>query len=284
MAKQQNKSSRVEVPAKVEAPKPTAVVPTGDYGNDANLGFDKTTQADFTIPFLGIVQSNSPELIDSDARHIPGCKPGSLFNTVTRELYPDGVIFVPCDTQHMVVEWRPRTKGGGFAGTHQIDSDIVAKAKAGSTQFGKYSTAEGNDLTETFYMYGMSLADPNDLENAGLLVVAFTSTKIKKYKQVMTSMRTMKGKPPLFAHRLLIKSVSEKNQKGQFFNYDITPALGNFVESLIPPTLDGNPHPLLLAGRELLENVRGGMAKAAHETQERSDGDETGAPDGKNPF
>lgn len=254
------------------------------YGSDANLGFDQASGADYALPFLTILQSNSPQVEEGD-QQMKDAKAGMLMDTVSNELFgaDDGVIFVPCDRQHVFVEWVPRDKGGGFVGIHAPDSEIITKAKREAKEFGKYSSPEGNDLVETFYVYGMLLRAVDDVEPAGMFVIAFKSTQIKKYKQMMYRLRTFKGNAPLFAHRLRIASMPDQNKKGKFRSFRIEPAIDNsLAASLIPPTIgegdDAEQHPLLVQGKFLNEQVRSGLARADFST-ERKAGDGEGSGD-----
>ena len=150
--------------------------------------------------------------------------------------------------------------GGGFIGIHATDSDVVAKAKAASKAFGKYivpvEDGVDHDLVETFYIYGMVVAGD---EIVGPCMVSFSSTKIKAYKNIMTPLRQVKGRPPLFAFKLRITTVAEKNTKGTFHNFKIVPAGGSAVDSLIAPD-----HPFVLAGKEFKDQVAEGKAKIDH--------------------
>jgi hypothetical protein len=205
----------------------TAIVShTDDYSQYANLGFESHTQDDYATPFLGVLQSNSP-LVETNAE----ARPGMLLNTVTKELYDPkkGIIFIPVNTQHLVVEWKPRLQGAGFVATHELNSEFINKVKT-EQEFGKWKMVKGdiqsNDLIETFYVYGIIVPENSAPEQ---MVIAFSSTKIKKYKSWMTKARTVQivqpdGRrinPPLFAHKYRITTVSEKNAKGAFFNFNI---------------------------------------------------------------
>lgn len=255
-----------------------AVVPAGasvpavvhDYGEMAGKGFENTTQSDFAIPLLAVLQDLSPQVKKSEDKYIPGAEAGMLFDTVKNRVIPGdvGVIFVPVVTQHVYVEFTPRDKGGGFRGVHAVDSDVVKKAIQGAAKFGEYFTDEGNELSETYYVYGYTLESADATEPQSAYVVPFTSAKIKKYKRFMQLLRTYKGRPPLFANRLRITTVPEKNAKGSFFNLDIVPLIdGDVGKSLIPPRLaDGSPNPLLLAAKAFAEDVLTGKKTAAQET------------------
>lgn len=248
------------------------LAPKYDYGNDAGAGWENTGTDDFTIPFLAILQSNSPQLAETEAEYIEGAKVGMLMNTATQELYDGktGLQLVPCYTQHLFVEWRNRqTDGGGFIGIHAADSKVVAEAKAASKQFGKYivPVPDGidHDLVETFYIYAL-IVDGDEL--IGPCMVSFSSTKIKAYKNIMTPLRQVKGRPPLFAFRLDVTTVAEKNAKGSFYNFKIVPANGSVVDSLLPPD-----HDFVLAGKEFKEQVAEGKAKIDHGGGNAGNGD-----------
>ncbi len=250
-----------------------------NYGDDAGSGWENTGTEDFTIPFLAILQSGSPQCKEAEAEFIEGAKAGMLINTATQELFDgkDGVQFVPCYTQHLFVEWRNRqTDGGGFIGIHNGDSGIVEAAKKASTTFGKYIVpvdgGEDHDLVETFYIYGLIVAGEEIISPC---MISFNSTKIKAYKSIMTPLRQVKGRPPLFAFKLKINTVAEKNAKGSFHNFKIAPVGGSAVASLIAPD-----HPFFAAGKEFKDQVAEGKAKIDHGGGGTADanGDEKDAP------
>jgi hypothetical protein len=241
----------------------TALAGQYDYGDMKGDGWDNTGSEDFTIPFLAIIQSGSPQVKENEAAYIDGAKAGMLLNTASQEIFDgkEGIEFVPCLTQHLYVEWRNRqTDGGGFIAVHEGDSDIVKDAKNRSTQFGKYTVpvdgAADHDLVETFYIYGL-IVDGDELVTP--CMISFSSTKIKAYKGIMTPLRQVKGRPPLFAFKLKITTVGEKNTKGSFHNFKIVPAGGSALESLMAPE-----HPFVLAGKEFKDQVSEGKAKIDH--------------------
>jgi hypothetical protein len=212
-----------------------------------------------------------------------------ILNTVTGEVWDGkkGIAFVPATTQHVYVEWKPRDAGGGFLGIHEVNSDLVAHAKAASSEYGKYNTPDGNELIETFYVYGIALDDDG---NASEAVLAFSSTKIKKYKGWMTKAKTIQiplpdGRripAPLFAHRYRLKTVSEKNNKGQFFNWDAITFDGENAQQarLLPDD------PLFQSAVNIKSMIEQGKARAAYESQAPGSADEEahGAGGGKPVF
>lgn len=263
----------------------TALVASLDYGADEGSGFEKMGSDHFSIPFMGVLQAMSPQVADPREGGIEGARPGMIINTVTGELYDgrNGIEFIPSYTEHVVVEWVPREKGGGFVAIHQVDSEVFRRAKETATAFGKYRTPEGNDLVETFYVYGVTChgEDPGEM-----MLIAFTSTKIKIYKRFATTVgmfqtKTKDGRkvrPPLFAHRVRLTTVKEKNTKGDFYNFSITPAEGTVAASLLPPN-----DPRLEAARSFRELVMQGMARAAFDSQDAA-GTSISGQDDEMPF
>lgn len=254
-----------------------------DYGKMGGEGFENTSGADYAIPFLTLLQSNSPECDGSvEGRQIKDARPGMMMNSVSRELIDGekGVVIVPCLTQHEFIEWKPRDKGGGFVGTHAVNSAVVQKAIAEAKQFGANKTDEGNDLSETFSIYGMLIEKNGVPCDPEMIVVGFNSTKIKGYKQIMYRLRTVKGSKniPLFAHQLRITSVNDKNAKGAFKNFKTEPAVENDVtKSLINPG-DDKGKALLAGGQELKTQIASGLLRAAYDSQSNA-GSDTGGDD-----
>lgn len=258
-----NKKDKTETDLAVKNEGQTALAGRFDYGDMAGDGWDNTGQDDFTIPFLAIVQAMSPQVQETEAEHIEGAKAGNLLNTASQELFDgkEGINFVPCYTQHLFVEWKNRQlDGGGFVAIHEADSDVVKEAKARSTEFGKYTVpveaGHPHDLVETFYVYGLIVSGE---EIVTPCMISFSSTKIKAYKAIMTPMRQVKGRPPLFAFLLKINTVSEKNAKGTYHNFKLSFANGSAVDSLLAPD-----SLFVLAGKEFKDQIAEGKAKVDH--------------------
>lgn len=266
--------------------KEVAVPPKGgalaayDYGADAGAGFEGTSAADLSVPFLGILQSNSPQVEDDNPK---GAKAGMLFNTVTSDMVDGdkGIPFLPVHKETAYVEWVPRDSGGGFVGLHDPNGEIVKKAIAanGGSRTGKLTLPNGNELIETHYVYGLML-EADGITTTGFAVISFTSTKIKPYRDWTTAMYTLKGRPPMFANRALIKTVKQKNEKGSFYNFDIDPFKDNWAASLINPQTEGA---LLEEAKAFRDMVTSGMARAAFETQGATGGSGTGSTDPDDP-
>jgi len=262
--------------------KGTAVASGGyDYGEYSHSGFEGTTINDLSIPFINVLQSNSPEVED---QLIEGCKAGDLINSVTKEILKQPVVVIPVYKEAAVVEWVPRTKGGGLVDRHELDSQVFkdAIAKNGGSRIppkdadGKriqFKSPAGNDLVETYYVYCL-IMDADGKETEGYCVLSFSSTKIKVHKDWMTAMYTQKGRPPIFANRCKISTTKQKNDSGTYYNYKISPMADTWKESLINPGVDME---LLKEAKEFGTMIENGLARADFDSIAHTGGDDESA-------
>jgi hypothetical protein len=251
------------------------------YGEYADDGFQNVTAEDLQIPFLTVMQSNSPE-IKPTAKGGLGMTIGQLMNTVTQDVYDGetGVGLVPAMTLHEWVEWAPRDSGGGFIGRYDCDDKVILEAKA-TQKFGQYTRGE-NNLVETYYIYGI-LYDVETGDSLGPVVISFSKTKIKRYRRLITSLRQFqlrvsgengeirKITPPLYAHSLVVHSCDDQNAKGEFQNFNIVPAKENLRASLIQAD-----SALFQEAYTLKKSIEKGEAKAAYSSAAGAADDEEG--------
>lgn len=268
--------------AKTEVAKKEETLPAKakfDYGEDAGDGFEGMTSKDLIIPFVKLLQVNSPEV---GGEH--DLKPGDMVNTVTMETYERLTVSL-VHNQHVFVEWVPRLKGGGFVGLHSVDSDIVKKAIAANG--GSNIPPEGpdgkripfkngeNEIIETFYAY-VALLTEDGSSMDGFAVIPFSSSKIGVYRKWITALRMIRGRPPLYAARSKIGVTKDKNKKGTFFNFDVYPLGAKYADSLIDPTSE-----LFGEIKKFLEMVRTGAARPDYDNVAS---DESGEGGGDMPF
>lgn len=270
------------LPAKVDN-EPQLPATAYDYGKRAGDGFEDTTSEDYAIPFLNLLQNGSPEVgAEGPDRKLEGAEPGMLINSVSKELFTE-VFFVPVTRRHVFIEWRPRSAGGGLVGRHETSSEVVRAAKAKPGKDGELLTEEGNELVETFELVGYILNDVQDTEPGQVVMISFTSTKIKPYRMMMQNLKShlvtmgdgRRLVPPLYAHRLKLSSVPQQNSKGRFFNFDIKAALGNTARSMIP-----NDSPLIDFGETLKISVESGERQPDDDSVNNHGNDDGGEDNG----
>lgn len=248
---------------------PGAVALPFDFGELAGEGMDNMTSADQAVPFIRILQALSPEVAKKDAR-IEGAAPGMFIDSVSNELREE-LWFVPCLTEHLFVEWKPRNAGGGFVGRHELHSGIDKQCRR--NEKGKLVLPNGHEIVETFYVAAMLLENADATIPSGFAMLAFTSSGIQPYKKSIGELRKIPG-APLFAFILHATTEEQSNSEGTWSNWSIMPARqpkgdkvfrNGIMPSLIDPS--GPQSGLLEIARKFYQDVRAGQANIAYDSQ-----------------
>lgn len=189
-----------------------AAMPDWMKSQAANLGNENVSNEDLVIPRLAIIQSQSPELDADDPKYIEGAKQGQMFNTLTRALY-DAIYLVDCFFRKEYAVFVKRTEGGGFRGSFPTEKEAVQYV-AGSED------AQKLEVTETAIHFCLAV-NPDTGSVLGEVAVPMTSTKLKVSRN-WNSMIRMRG-GDRFAGIWKMVTKKEKNDKGSFFNYNVSP-------------------------------------------------------------
>jgi len=209
-------ATKTEVAKKEQAGLPAEYAGLEEF---AGQGLDDLDSSDRSVPFLKVLEKNSPEIETVD-----GAKAGMIIDTATLKLY-ETIRFVPACREHTFVEWVPIDNGGGLVASYGMGEDIAKWAK---TQRGKISLRNGNDLVETFYLFGILLPEEGDDEGEPKpVVVSFTSTRIKTYKSIVNRSDSImllgsggrKFKAPWFCHVWRIGTLKKQDGNQSWFVY-----------------------------------------------------------------
>lgn len=254
------------------AKKEVAASELAGYGDFAGYtGFEDVGSHEISIPFINVAQSNSEVVTEGKA------KAGDLWNNVMEIAYPGttGLKIIPCLRQEVFVEWVPIDDGGGFVGVHEKDSAFVLehiKANGGSTR-GLKCEGGKHDLVQTFQLFVLVVDDDGNTERA---VIAFTSTKIPRYKsflskalaqQIFDPATKRKTQIPLFGHVYRVTTEPDQNKKGQkFHNISIAFEGGTPKDARMLPS-----DPLVAEAVAFAEMVQSGLAKADMSSQDTVD-------------
>lgn len=274
-------------------PPETQAIEVFEYGDDAGQGYENQDMSDRKLPIIELLQSNSPEVVESRGKIFAGC----FRNTVTGEIYEE-VYFVAGITDTCWTEWVPRDDGGGFRGRHHKNAKVVADAIArnGGRAIGKLPVPQPNDpktgkpqptheLVEAREVYAILYSKDGEVQ--GFAMIPFTSTKIKIYKAwnsaignfapTISGKKLAPGQVPIFAHRVKMTSESETKNGQTFMVPVLSPAQGgdDLKLSLLPKN-----DPRYVAAKKLHDDVLNGLAKAAYETTKQEPGvdPESGVP------
>lgn len=190
-------------------------------------------QGDLAMPFLSIIQSNSPELDEGHAKFHPDAKAGMFVSKVDKALYDgkDGLELVSCGYDRRFVEWRPREIGGGRIADYAPEDPIVRtlewKEVAGAQ---KPMLPNGNLLVETHYHY--ILYRPfGTHEGWQFGVLPCKGTMTKKSRNMNTALSKEKmvhpktgeiRKMPRWFRIWRATTVREANDQNSWFNIEFT--------------------------------------------------------------
>lgn len=201
---------------------PTSALVVGaiNLEEDAGAGTDGIDKDSQAIPFLTILQSNSPAVVDE---LVEGAKAGLFMNTVTGELFKE-IVVVPVSFQRRFLEWAPRSAGGGFKGEHKpldVESGKVGVKRPDEKGIDRLFNG-ANVLKDTRSHFVIALRQDGTFFPA---LMSLSSTQIKKSKKWITMMlgvqvRNAAGKlfnPATFSHAYRLSTTKESNEQGSWF-------------------------------------------------------------------
>ncbi len=205
-----------------------------DMQSEAAAGFEGATKDSYAIPFLSVLQSNSPQCKKSDGAFIKGAEEGMFLNTVTGEIMSgeDGVLVVPCAYKLSYIEWGIRnTDNEGFKGEHDSTRGSALMQTATRTENDEGKSFDmlpnGNQLVPTHAFFVLLLGDDGQRKFA---VVSMSSTQVKKSKRWMTAMSQLRAfnaagqsfQPPMYSHIWRLRTAPESKGKNTWSGWDIS--------------------------------------------------------------
>lgn len=204
----------------------------------AGGGFEDAGAEAYAIPFLKVLQTNSPEVDETHAKYVKDAKPGMILNTVTGELFDgkEGVRFVPCARQRKFLRWAPRGSAQSFRG------EVTLEEYNRLRDAGEIVTHEGRDyvalpdhtvddkrcdrISDTRSHFGLVIGKDGMPQE---VLLSLTSTQIKKSKLLMTQMqqkrelvvgadgsRTIQPRH-MWKNAVTITTVKESNDRGAWY-------------------------------------------------------------------
>ncbi len=197
----------------------------GMMEDDAGRGISDNPN-DVGIPFIAVLQDMSPQVKKRDEKYVEGAEVGMLFNTVTGELYPHGVMFLPVYYESCHVEWVPRDSGGGFVAKHPWNTPLTGQAQPNPAGKGAPRLSNGNDLVETRYWYGFFCPlgeDGNPLSSRlepGVFAFSSTGLKVSRQWVGLTKRQLLPNTEkvaPLFSHFYRVTTALVKKNNNEWF-------------------------------------------------------------------
>lgn len=251
-----------------------------NFSADAGAGMEGADKDSYAIPFLRVLQKLSPQCDEANAEFITDAKAGMLYNSVTGKVYDgkEGVIFLPCAFQRRFLQWGARgTDNDGYHGEHTPDK--VAQMRDAGTivdlegrpyladEKGNVSEKRSDRFVDTRSHFGLLVEEDG---STATVLLALSSTQIKKSKQLMSMLHSAKVKtadgmvtPPTWMNRIRITSLAESNDQGSWHGVKFTPE--GFIQE----------QPLYEAGKAFHDSVAEGQARAdfSKDTEQQSEDD-----------
>jgi len=177
-------------------------------------GSENVSQQDIMLPRLDIIQDLSPQHKENKPEYIEGAKVGMLFNTLTSDLYPDGVEVVPVYYDKQFLVWKSQDSGGGLKGVFSRDQQGQAEALA-------EELGDDHECVETPTQICILLDE--DGMPVTEISVPMAKSKMKVNRQWNSLIRMNGG--DRFSRVYRLTSIPDKNQQNQeYLNYKVTNA------------------------------------------------------------
>ncbi len=222
---------------------------------EEDLGFGKD---DVAIPFLRILQTNSPQVNRKNGKYVEDAESGQFFNSATQKTFSGdaGLFTVPVHFERQATLWLPRGEGGSGGGfVAQIPLAVAeellkhtTKSPKGKDQTPPLSETQVKSMDpnntrpiiglETpkvcevviSAMYYMLIVDKNDPGWNEPVAFPLTSTQMKKSRTWNALIKNARlpnpsgvgsYRPAMFAYCYKLTTVPEQNAQGEWMGVRI---------------------------------------------------------------
>lgn len=250
-----------------------------EYGEDARAGVKEMPANEKKIPFLNLLQNNSPEV---EEKTVKGAEAGMFFNSVTKELISGdtGLIIQPVHIERVFVEWGDRDKGdrqvyGRYLFTSEEVQDAIA-ANGGKVIASKEKPLKLGEhkLVDTRYLYANILSEDGQ-DVVGYFILGASGSKIKPMENFAGAIDQVRGAPPMWCVIARLTSFQDKQKTtGKVFkNIAFMPHVEGktYFETKLPglanPALLDWQENLYKRGRDFRAAIVGGKMQADFDTE-----------------
>lgn len=190
-------------------------VATIEERNDyVGRGSESVTTSDLAIPRLKLLQMINDEVQPGHPKQVEGAQAGMIMNSVTEELYTSLFLINLSFTKKFVV-WRTRKSGGGMVGTYDSEDEALAALEEQGL------SAKDHEIKENPTHLVLLLDDEGNPKNVALLDMPGVKVKKSKIWNTRINDEEKEGNPR-FGCVWQLGVVSESNNSGNYFNYDVT--------------------------------------------------------------
>jgi hypothetical protein len=186
-----------------------------------------TDAADNLVPLLYVLQPLSPQVLPDNQAYMDGARAGDIWvKNAPDPIVPgeEGVWFQPCSMYQKIVEWVPRTRGGGFVASHDT-MPPGAKQKERDPENPRkvpgFKTPDGNDLVDTRYEAGLLWRNGVAMP----YVIPFKSTGHSVSRGWMTKRNGLQrpdgGIMASWSHVYLLTTAHAQNASGEWYKISV---------------------------------------------------------------
>ena len=169
-----------------------------------NRGNENVSNEDLQLPRIDVLQALSPQINKKKDEYIEGAEVGMLFNTLTGELYPDGVGITPVSfvKRHLVWVDRKKDSEGGLRGVFDTadEAERFVEEQSDEDKLEVVPTAEHLVL----------------LDDGTEVILSMAKSKMKVSRKFNSLVRLNAG--DRFSRRYLMTTVDDKSSQGEFQN------------------------------------------------------------------
>lgn len=210
-------------------------------------GNENVTKDDLQLPRIDVLQALSPQINPKKDEFIEGSGVGMLWNTLTKELYPQGLNFTPVAFAKRFLVWvnRKIDNGGGLRGVFdsELDASAFLESQEDANKLEVVPTAEHLVL----------------LDDGSEVILSMAKSKMKVSRKFNSLVRVQGG--DRFSRRYHLSTMDDESPKGEFQNFSIKP--------------DGFPsEQVYLKAEKLYGSISSGQVKQATGDYSQDFGDE----------
>lgn len=201
--------SKADPKKEVLATDPNANVPAY-IKQGQNRGNENVSKDDLQLPRIDVLQALSPQVNKKKDEYIDGAEVGMLFNTLTRQLYPEGVHVTPVSFVKRYLVWVDRKKDneGGLRGVFDTEQEAEAFAQEQDDEDKLEVVATAEHLVL--------------LDDGTEAIISMAKSKMKVSRKFNSLVRLNDG--DRFSRRYKVTTVDDKGPKGEFQNISISNA------------------------------------------------------------
>ncbi len=170
-------------------------------------GNENVTTEDLQLPRIDVLQALSPQINKKKESFIEGAEAGMLFNTLTGELYTEGVRFTPVSFVKRYLVWVDREKdsSGGLRAVYDSEAeaeDFIALSDDGD-KLEVVATAEHLAV----------------LDDGTEIILSMAKSKMKVSRKFNSLVRLAGG--DRFGRSYLLTSIDDEGSKGEYQNLSV---------------------------------------------------------------